>query len=200
MDCRTPGSPVFQCFPEFVQIHVHWIGDAIQPCYPLLSPSPPASSSISVFSSVSPLCQGIGASASVLPVSIQGWFTLGLTGLISLLFLGTLKLSITSFEIINSSALRLLYCSDLFMTCWKNHGFVWTFVGKVVFLLFHMLCRFVISFVIVFLPRSKDLLILWLWSPSALILEPKKIKSVTVSIFPPFICYDVGLDTMIVGF
>ena len=190
MDCSTPGSPVLQCFPEFAQIHVHWIGDAIQPCYPLLSPSPPASSSISVFSSVSPLCQGIGASASVLPVSIQGWFTLGLTGLIPLLLLGTLRLSTT---------LRLLYCSDLFLTCWKNHGFVWTFVGKVVFLLFHTLCGFVIPFVIVFLPRSKDLLILWLWSPSVLILEPKKIKSVTVSIFPPLICYDVGLDTMIVG-
>ena len=53
----------------------------------------------------------------------------------------------------------------------------WTFVGKVMFLLFNVLSRFVIAF----LPRSKRLLISWLQSPSAVILEPKKIKSLTVS-------------------
>ena len=57
----------------------------------------------------------------------------------------------------------------------------WTFVGKVAFLLFNMLSRLVIAF----LPRSKRLLISWLQSPSALNLEPKKIKSVTVSIVSP---------------
>ena len=56
----------------------------------------------------------------------------------------------------------------------------WTFAGKVMPLLFNMLSRLVITF----LPRSKRLLISWLQSPSAVILEPKKIKSVTVSIFP----------------
>ena len=66
-----------------------------------------------------------------------------------------------------------------------------TFVGKVMSLLFNMLRRFVISF----LPRSKRLLISWLQSPSAVILEPKKIKSVTVSIISPFICHEMkGLD------
>ena len=55
---------------------------------------------------------------------------------------------------------------------------IWTFVGKVMSLLFNMLSRFIIAF----LPRSKHLLISWLQSPSAVILEPKKIKSVTVSI------------------
>ena len=55
-----------------------------------------------------------------------------------------------------------------------------TFVGKVMSLLFNMLSRLVIAF----LPRTKHLLISWLQSPSAVILEPKKIKSVTVSIFP----------------
>ena len=58
------------------------------------------------------------------------------------------------------------------------------FVGKVMYLLFHMLSRFVISF----LPRSKHLLISWLWSPSAVILEPKIIKSLTVS---TSICHEV---------
>ena len=62
-----------------------------------------------------------------------------------------------------------------------------TYVGKVMSLLFNMLSRLVIAF----LPRSKRLLISWLQSPSAVILEPKKIKAVTVSIVSPFICYEV---------
>ena len=91
MDSSMPGIPVLHCLPEFAQIHVHWISDAIQLSHPLLSSSPPAVSlPISgsfpmswLFTSVS---QRIGASAlaSVLPVNIQGWFPLGLTGLISL--------------------------------------------------------------------------------------------------------------------
>ena len=64
-------------------------------------------------------------------------------------------------------------------------------------LLFNMLSRFIIAF----LPRSKHLLISWLQSPSAVILEPKKIKSVTVSIVSPSICHELmGLDAMILGF
>ena len=63
----------------------------------------------------------------------------------------------------------------------------WTFVGKVMSLLFNMLSSFVIAFPL----RSKCLLISWLQSPSAVILEPKKIKSVTVSIFSPCICHEV---------
>ena len=63
----------------------------------------------------------------------------------------------------------------------------WTFAGKVLSLLFSMLTRFVIAF----LPRSKRLLISWLQSPSEVILEPKKIKSVTVSVVSPSICHEV---------
>ena len=70
------------------------------------------------------------------------------------------------------------------------------FVGKVMFLLFNMLSRLVITF----LPRSKHLLISWLQSPSAVILEPKKIKSDTVSTVSPSICHEVmGPDAMILG-
>ena len=66
-----------------------------------------------------------------------------------------------------------------------------TFVGKVMFLLFNMLSRLVIAF----LPRSKHLLISWLQSPSAVILEPRKIKSATVSFVSPSVCHEVmGLD------
>ena len=71
------------------------------------------------------------------------------------------------------------------------------FVGKVMSLLFNMLSRLVITF----LPRSKHLLISWLQSPSALILETPKIKSLTVSIVSPSVCHEVmGLDAMIFVF
>ena len=81
------------------------------------------------------------------------------------------------------------------MTTGKTIAFTgWTFLGKVMSLLFNMLSRLVITF----LPRSKHLLISWLQSPSAVILEPPKLKSVTVSIASPSICYEVmGPDAMI---
>ena len=72
-----------------------------------------------------------------------------------------------------------------------------TFASKVMSLLFNMLS----GFVTVFLPKSKRFLISWLQSPSAVILEPKKIKSVSVSIVSPSICYEVmGPDVMILSF
>ena len=72
-----------------------------------------------------------------------------------------------------------------------------TFVGKLMSLFFNMLSRLVIAF----LPRNKCLLISWLQSLSAVLLEPKKIKPVTVFIVSPFICHEVmGLDAMIFSF
>ena len=84
------------------------------------------------------------------------------------------------------------------MTIGKNHNLTrWTFVGRVLSLLFNMLSRLIITF----LPRTKCLLISWLQSPSAVILEPKKIKSVTASTFPPFIWHEVmGLHVIILVF
>ena len=80
------------------------------------------------------------------------------------------------------------------MTSGKTIVFIQTFVGKVMSLLFNMLSRSVIAF----LPRSKCLLISWLQSPSSVILEPAKIKSVTVSIVSSSICYEgMGPDAMI---
>ena len=74
---------------------------------------------------------------------------------------------------------------------------MWTFVGKVMSLLFNMLSRFVIAF----LPRSKRLLISWLQSLSTVILEPKKIKPLTLSIIFPFFCHEVmEPDAMILVF
>ena len=73
----------------------------------------------------------------------------------------------------------------------------WTFVGKVMSLLFNMLSMLVMTF----LPRSKHLLISWLKSPYAVILEPKNIKSVTVSTVSPSFCHEVvGLDAVILVF
>ena len=73
----------------------------------------------------------------------------------------------------------------------------WTFVGKVMSLLFNMLSRLVITF----LPRSKCLLISWVQLPSAVILEPKKIKSATVSTVSPSVCHEVvGPNAMILVF
>ena len=86
------------------------------------------------------------------------------------------------------SAFFIVQHSHPYVTTGKTIGLTrWTFVGKVMSLLFNMLSRFVIAF----LPRSKHLLISWLQSPSALILEPKKIKCVTTSNFSPSIHYEV---------
>ena len=103
----------------------------------------------------------------------------------------------------HSSKASILWCSTFsivqlsrpYMTPGKTIALtIWTFVGKATSLLFNTLSRFVI----VFLPRSKHLLISRLQLPSAVILKPRKIKSVTVSTFPPSICYEVtGSDTMI---
>ena len=81
---------------------------------------------------------------------------------------------------------------------WKNQTLIiWTFVSKVISLLFHMLSRLSIAF----LPKSRRLLISWLQSPSTVILEPKKIKSITVSIVSPSICHEaMGLYAMIFVF
>ena len=113
---------------------------------------------------------GASASASVLPMNIEGWFPLGLTGLI--------LLSKGLSRVFSSTTVQKhqIFSTQSFL--WFNsHICRWqcTYVGKVMSLLFNMLSRFVIPF----LPRSKHLLISWLLSQSAVILEPKKIKSVT---------------------
>ena len=155
--------------------------------------------SIRVFSNELVLASGsqnirASASASVLPMNVQGWFHLGLTGLVSLQSKGLSRIfsSTHNSKSINSSVLRLLHDPTLtsIHDHWKNHNFdyIWTFVSKVIFLLFNMLTRFVIAF----LPRSKSLLISWLQSLTTGILEPKKIKSVTASTFYPSIFYWAG--------
>ena len=125
MDCSMPGSSLLHYLPEFAQTHVHWVSDTVQPSRPL---SPPFSSCPQSFpvSGSFPMSwlftsggQSIGASASasVLPMNIQGWFPLGWTGLISQESSPTLQ-----FESISSWVLSLLYGSTLTSVHdhWKN--------------------------------------------------------------------------------
>ena len=209
MECSTPGFPVHHQFPELVQTHVHQVSDVIQLSHPLLTPSPPAFnlSQIRVFPNVSVLCIRwpsirVSTSASVLPMNIQDWFPSGWTGWISLqskelsrVFSNT---TAQKPSIVWCSALFIVQLSHPYMTAGKIIALTrWTFVGKVMSLLFNMLSKLVITF----LPRSKHLLISWLQSPSAVILEPKKTKSDTVSTVSPSISYEVmGLDAMILVF
>ena len=174
-------------------------------CRPLLL-LPSIFPSIRIFSNESVFTSGdqsigVSASASVVPVNIQDPFPLGWTGWISAVP-GTLK----SLHQHHSSKASILWHSTFFivqishpyMTTGKNIALTrQTFVGKIMSLLFNMLSRLVITF----LPRSKSLLISWLQSPSAVILEPPQIMSATVSTVSPSICHEVmGPDAMIFVF
>ena len=126
---------------------------------------------------------GVSASASFHPVNIQGWFPLGLTGNL-LAVQGTLKRLLqhrsSKVSILRHSAFFMAQLLHPYMTTGKIIALTrWTFVRKVMSLLFNMLSRFVIPFI----PRGKCLLTSWLQSPYAVILETKKIKSAIVSIF-----------------
>ena len=101
-------------------------------------------------------------------------------------------------SILRCSTFFIVQLSHPYMTTGKTKALTrWTFVGKIMSLLFNMLSRLVITF----LPRSKRLLISWLQSPPAVILEPTKIKSATVFTVSPSICHEVmGPDAMILVF
>ena len=130
---------------------------------------------------------GVSASASVLLMNTQS--PLGWTGWISLLFKGLSgvfsKTTVQKHQFFGAQLFFIVQLSCSYMTTGKTTPLTSrTFAGQVKSLLFNMLSRLVITF----LPRSKYLLISWLQSPSAVILEPKKIKSVIVSTVSPSIC------------
>ena len=174
----TPGFPVHH---QLDQTHVHWVGDTIQPFYLLSSLSPPAFN-LSQHQGLNPMSQfltsvgqstGASASASVFPMNIQDWFPLGWTGCISLLSKGLSRVfSNTTVKSISSLALSfMVQLSHPYMTTGKTIALTrWTFVAKVISLLFNMLSRLVISFLL----RSKHLLISWLQSPSAVFWSLRK--------------------------
>ena len=145
---------------------------------------------------------GVSPSALVLPMNIQDQFPFRMDRLNLLAVQGTLKNLLqhhsSKASILRRSAFFTVQLSHPYMTTGKTITLTrQTFVGKVMSLLFSMLCRLVITF----LPRSKHLLISWLQSPSAVILPPKKIKSATVSTVSPSICHKMmGLDAKMVAF
>ena len=134
-------------------------------------------------------------------MNIQDWFPLGLTGLISLQSQRLSRVfSSTTIREHQFSVLSLLYGPTLRSThdYWENLALtIWTFIGKVMSLLFNTLSRSVMGF----LPGSKCLLISWQQSLTAMILESRKIKFATVSIVSPPIRHEVmGPDAMILAF
>ena len=165
MGYGTPGFPVHHQLPELAQIHVHQVGDAIQSSHPLspLSPAFNLSQHQGFLFLFSPISQffasgghsiGASTSESVLPMSIHGWFPLGLTGL------RAVQGALRSLQH-HSSKASILWCSAFFMVQ-LSHPYIllektialtiWTFVGKVMSLLFNMLSRFVTAF----LSRTKS--------------------------------------------
>ena len=188
MGCSTLGFPVYHQLPELTQTHVYRLGDAIQPSHPLSFPSPPAfnlSQHQGLFKWVSSSHQV----AKVLEFQLQHqsfheyWVLISfrMDWLDLLAVQGTLKSLLqhhtSKASILRHSTFFIVQLLHLYMTTGKTIALTrWTFVCKVMSLFFNMLSRFVIAF----LPRS--LLISWLQSPFAVILEPPKIKSVTVSI------------------
>ena len=153
-------------FLEFTQTHVHWVGDAIQPSHPLSSPSPPdpnPSQHQGLFKWISSLHQHSGL------ISFRmDWLDL-------LAVQGTLKNLLQHHSskalILQCSAFFIVQLSHPYMTTGKAIALTrWTFVSKVMSLLFNMLSRWVITY----LPRSECLFISWLQSPSAVIWSPKK--------------------------
>ena len=182
MNRSMPGLTVHHQLPEFTQTQVHRVGDAIQPSHPLSSPSPPAPNPSQH--------QGLSNESTLRMRWPKYWsFSLSISpsnehpGLTSFrmdcLDLLTVQGTLKSLLQHHSSKASILQCSAFF-TVQLSHPYMTTgktmaltrrtFVGKVLSLLLNMLSRLVITF----LPRSKCLLISWLQSPSAVILEPPK--------------------------
>ena len=178
LNCSAPGSSVLHYLPELAQTHVHWVGDANKPSHPLSSPAPPAFN----LSQHHPcFFQWVGSSHQVAKywsfsfsmspsseysglISFRiGWFDL-------LAVWGTLKSLLEQHSskawILQHSAFFMVQHSHPYVTTVKTIALTrWTFISKVMFLLFKILSRFIIAF----LPNSKCLLISWVQSISAVI-------------------------------
>ena len=192
INCSMPDLPVHHQLPEFIQTQVHWVSDGIQPSHPLSFPSPPALN----LSQHQGLFKWVGSirwpkywsfSFNIRPFNEHpGLISFRMDWLDLFAVQGTFKSLLqhhsSKASILQRSAFFIVQLSHPYMTTGKTIALTrWTFVGKVMSLLFNILSRLVITF----LPRSKRLLISWLHPPSAVIWEPPKIKSATVStVFP----------------
>ena len=208
MNCSTPGVPIHHQLPNSLKLTSI---EAVMPssylilCRPLLL-LPPIPPSFRVFSNESTLCMRWPKywtfSFSIIPSKEHPGLIFRMDWMDLLAVQGTLKSHLqyhsSKASILQCSAFFTVQLSHPYMTTGKTIALTRrTFVDKVMSLLFNMLYRLVITF----LPRSKGLLISWLQSPSALILEPPKIKSDTVSTVFPSISHEVmGPDDMILVF
>ena len=188
--------PVHQQLTEFTESHVHWVSDApnhLILCHPFSSrlQSFPATGCfpMSQFFASGDQSIGVSASASVHSNEYSGLISFRMDWLDLLAVQETFK-SLVQYHslkapILQCSAFFIVQLSHPYMTTGKTITLTrWTFVGKVMSLLFNMLSRLVIPF----LPRSKRLLISWLQSPSAVILEPRKNK-----VWHRFHCFPIYL-------
>ena len=168
MDCSTPGLVVPHHLPKFAQVNVHYIIDAVQPSHPLM----PSSPSLFALGTFPMSClftsddENLGASgaASFLPVNIQGWSPLRLTDLISLLSKGLSRIfsntTVQKHQFFQWLAFFKVQLSYSYMITGKTIALtIWTFVGRVMSLLFNTLFRFVIPF----LPRKILILKDYFW-------------------------------------
>ena len=201
MDYRSSGFPVHHQLSELAQTHAHQVSDTIQPTHPLSSPSPPALnlSQHHGLSSESALCirwqkfWSFSFSFSISPSNEYSGLISFRTDCFDLLAApGTLKSLLqhhsSKASILQLSAFFMVQLSHPYMTTGKTIVLTrWTFVSKVISLLFNMLSRLVLAF----LPRSKCLLISWLQSPPAVILEPQNKVCHYIYCFPS-ICHDLS--------
>ena len=185
-DCSTPGFPVHHQLPEITQTHVHCIDDAIQPSQPLSSPSPP-SFSLSQHQGLFQMSQLFtlrwpkywSFSFSISPSNeYSELISFRMDWLDLLAVQGTLKSLLqhhsSKASFLRCSAFSIVQLSQPYMTTGKTIALARRiFAGKIMSQLFNMLSRLVL----IFLPKSKHLLISWLQSPSTVILEPPKIES-----------------------
>ena len=196
MNLSTPGLPVHHQLLEFTQTHVRWVGDAIQPSHPLSSPLllPPIPPNIRVFSNESTLRMSwpkyFSFSFSISPSNEHpALISFRMDWLDLLAVQGTCKSLLqhhtSKASILWLSAFFTVQLSHPYMTTGKTIALArWTFVVKIMSLLFNMLSRWLITF----LPRSKRLLISWLQSPAAVILEPPQNK-----VWHCFHCFSIYL-------
>ena len=204
-----PPFPVLHHLPEFAQSHVHCVSDAIQPSHPLLPLLllPSIFPSIRVFSNESALFirwpKYWSFSFNISPSNEHpGLISFRMDWLDLLAVQGTLKSLLqhhsSKVSVLQRSAFFIVQLSHPYMTTGKTIALTRrTFVGKVMFLLFNMMSRLVITFLL----RNKHHLMSWLQLPSAVILELREIKSATVSTVSPSICHEMmGLDAMILVF
>ena len=207
MNLSMPGLLVHHQLPEFTETHVHWVSDAIQPSHPLSSPSPLApnpSQHQCLFQWVT-LCMRwpkYWSFSFTISSSYEhpGLISCRMDSLDLLAVHGTLKSLLqhhsSKASIFPFSSFFTVQLSHPYMTTGKTIALIRrTVVGKVMSLLCNMLSRLVITF----LPRSKHLLISWLQSPSAVILEPPKIVWHCFHCFPIYFTWSDGTTQIYTG-